>query len=91
METQAPEEAIVESAPASMPMVQPAPVSMPAPVKPQVDIAVSLQESGLVLVETSRDKSSVPPPSEPEVRLGRKPKPAAIISNEPLMLVETHK
>ncbi len=69
----------------------PAPVSIPAPVKPQVDISVALQESGLVLVETSREKTPMSIPAEPEIRLGRRPKPPAVVSSEPLMQVETHK
>ena len=69
----------------------PAPVSIPAPVKPQVDISVALQESGLVLVETSREKAPMSIPAEPEIRLGRKPKPPVAVSSEPLKQVETHK
>ena len=68
---------------------EPAPVSMPAPAKPQIDISVALKESGLVMVETSREQRSAP--VEPEIRLGRKPKPPAVISSEPLMQVETRK
>ncbi|MBS3916182.1 MAG: hypothetical protein KGZ31_00650, partial [Sulfuritalea sp.] len=73
------------------PEAAPIPVSVPAPVKPQVDISISLQESGLVMVETSRDKASMPPTAEPEVRLGRRPKSPAVTNSEPLMQVETHK
>lgn len=79
--------------PAPAPISEPEPVaaSMPAPVKPQMDISVSLQGSGLVMVETSRDKVPVSPPAEMEVRLGRKPKAPVQLSSEPLMQVETHK
>lgn len=89
---------VVVAAPA--PTLTPAPlepteaaetVAMPAPVKPLVDISVALQESGLVMVETSREKANVTPPVEPEMRLGRKPRTAAVISNEPMMQVETRK
>ncbi len=69
----------------------PTPVSMPTPVKPQVDISVALQETGLVMVETSRDKAPMSIPAEPEIHLGRKPKAAAAISSEPMKQVETHK
>ena len=69
----------------------PAPASMPAPVKPQVDISVALQETGLVMVETSRDKAPMSIPAEPEIRLGRKPKATVVVSSEPLNQVETHK
>ncbi|MEZ5616308.1 MAG: Rne/Rng family ribonuclease [Rhodocyclaceae bacterium] len=68
----------------------PLPIAAPAPVKPQVDISIALQESGLVLVETSSEKVPAAVPAEPEIPLGRKPKPAVMISNEPLMQVETH-
>ncbi|MFA7270127.1 MAG: Rne/Rng family ribonuclease [Sterolibacterium sp.] len=66
-------------------------VSMPAPVKPQVNISVDLQETGLVMVETSRDKALMSIPAEPEIRLGRKPKATVVVSSEPLKQVETHK
>ena len=80
-----PKPAPVESAEAA------ATVAMPAPVKPLVDISVALQESGLVMVETRREKTNVTPPVEPEMRLGRKPRTAAALSNEPMMQVETRK
>ena len=67
------------------------PVPSPAPAMPQVDIAVALEESGLVMVETSSAKVFMPATSEPEVRLGRKPKPVVSVSSEPMMQVETHK
>jgi hypothetical protein len=69
----------------------PTPVSMPAPVKPQVDISVALQETGLVMVETSRDKAPMSIPAEPEIRLGRKPRATVVVSSEPLNQVETRK
>jgi hypothetical protein len=80
-----PKPAPVESAEAA------ATVAMPAPVKPLVDISVALQEGGLVMVETRREKTNVTPPVEPEMRLGRKPRTAAALSNEPMMQVETRK
>ncbi|MDT3735641.1 MAG: Rne/Rng family ribonuclease [Denitratisoma sp.] len=87
------EAAAPESAPAPVAAAEPvpAPVSMPSPVKPKVDISVSLQESGLVMVETSREKASMSIPAEPEIRLGRKPKAAVPVSSEPMMQVETRK
>lgn len=81
----APTPAPVESAEAAETL------AMPAPVKPLVDISVALQDSGLVMVETSREKANVAPQAEPEMRLGRKPRTAAVISNEPMMQVETRK
>ncbi len=84
-------EEVTAPAPAPISEPEPATASMPAPVKPQMDISVSLEESGLVMVETSRDKVPMSPPSEMEVRLGRKPKAPVQLSSEPLMQVETHK
>jgi ribonuclease E len=88
-----PVEEVAEPAPAPVVAIEPTftPKVMPAPVKPQIDISVALQESGLVMVETSREKAPVSIPAEPEVRLGRKPKAPVVISNEPLKQVETHK
>ncbi len=68
-----------------------APAAMPTPVMPQADLSIALQESGLVMVETSRDKVTTATPAEPEVRLGRRPKAVASVSNEPMMQVETRK
>jgi ribonuclease E len=86
-------EEVVASAPEPTVSTEPvpAPVSMPTPVKPQVDISVALQETGLVMVETSRDKAPISIPTEPEIRLGRKPKATVVVSSEPLNQVETHK
>ena len=71
----------------------PQPVATPAPAAPKVDITAALQESGLVMIETSRDKavSNLTVTLQPEVPLGRKPKPAMVFSEEPLMQVETRK
>jgi ribonuclease E len=63
----------------------------PAPVLPQADISIALRESGLVMVETDRHKAIVSVQPEAEVRLGRKPKPAMIVSSEPMIQVETRK
>jgi ribonuclease E len=61
-----------------------------APAK--VDIKVALEATGLILVETSRDKAVAQQPApESELRLGRKPRPAAVIPQEPMVQVETHK
>jgi ribonuclease E len=90
-DTQEKAEDVTPPAPAPTPEPEPVAASMPAPVKPQMDISVSLQGSGLVMVETSRDKVPVSPPAEMEVRLGRKPKAPVQLSSEPLMQVETHK
>jgi ribonuclease E len=79
--------------PAAAP-VQPAmPVADPIIVPPEpkpapVDLSGSLQQAGLVMIETSH---SAPAAStfEPAQPLGRKPKPAPVIANEPLQMVET--
>lgn len=58
-----------------------------APKKlPEVDLAAS----GLVLIETDRSKvAPAPVAEEAPVRLGRKPRPAPVVVNEPLQQVET--
>ena len=69
--------------------VQSTPVP-PAPPKLQVDISVSLQDSGLMLVETRPGATLVAEPESP-TPLGRKPKAAVMVSDEPMMQVETRK
>jgi ribonuclease E len=76
---------IVESAAPAVPPPRPA-----AP-RPLEQIAVELQQSGLVMVQTHPDKMTAPTPGEPEIRLGRKPKPVAPVADEPLVQVETRK
>ncbi len=83
--------AVAEPAPVAAPVAAEAEaVPVAAPVLPQIDLAVALQDSGLVMVETSH-KTTEATPAEPEIRLGRKPKPVPVVSDEPLMQVETHK
>ena len=72
--------------------VQPAPAvqaEVPA-ATPPADLSASLQQAGLQLVETSSTK---PRPQveamTPAPQLGRKPRPAPVIANEPLEIVET--
>lgn len=70
-----------------------APEIVPAPTSPAqiiVDLAAELSKAGLELVETrpGAARSVIEAPAQP---LGRKPKPAAIISDEPLIMVETRK
>jgi len=70
-------------APVADPIIVP-----PAPKPAPVDISGSLQQAGLVMIETSH----AAPPADtfaPAQPLGRKPKPAPVIVNEPLQLVET--
>ena len=67
----------------------------PAPViavPSKMDIQVAIEASGLILVETTREKLAIQPSSpENEIRLGRKPKPAPVIPQEPMVQVETRK
>jgi ribonuclease E len=60
----------------------------PAPKPAPVDLSGSLQQAGLVMIETSHAAPAADTfaPAQP---LGRKPKPAAVIVNEPLQMVET--
>jgi ribonuclease E len=79
-------------------MTEPAPVVAavpdpiivpPAPKPAPVDLSGSLQQAGLVMIETS---NAAPRPAavvEPAQALGRKPKPAQVIADEPLQMVET--
>ncbi len=64
------------------------------PVPATADLfAASLEETGLVMIETSSEKKAqfgTGAPEEP-VRRGRKPKPAAAPADEPLQQVETSK
>ncbi len=71
------------SIPADLPVLPPA--------QSRADLTVALQESGLVMVETSRDRSPAAMPSEPEIRLGRKLRQPVAPSSEPMIQVETRK
>ncbi len=77
----------------SAPAFIPASASAPAPVATPLDISATLQETGLVMIETSRDKvvGGAEVLMAPPVQLGRKPKPMAVIPEEPLKQVETQK
>ena len=103
---EAPHEAIYEQrdeAPASAPAT-PAPVLAPAPrplevaPKPAPKFEpVDLEASGLVMIETSRDKAKTEPLTEEAVTIARgpRPKPAwaqqqSASSNEPMQQIETH-
>ncbi|MDP1653084.1 MAG: Rne/Rng family ribonuclease [Rhodocyclaceae bacterium] len=63
------------------------PAAIAAPAEP-IDLSSELQKAGLQLIETSGSVAA-PVAQAPAQPLGRKPKPAAIISNEPLQIVET--
>jgi ribonuclease E len=69
--------------------VEPIVVPVPTPLPP-VDLSANLQQAGLQMVETSgATLAAAPPASSAPQQLGRKPKPAAIISDEPMQMVET--
>ncbi|MDK9704338.1 MAG: Rne/Rng family ribonuclease [Sulfuritalea sp.] len=78
---------VAEAAPAPKPAVEP--IIVPPASKPAVvDVKESLQQVGLVMIETSH----AAPPADtfaPAQPLGRKPKPAPVIASEPLQMVET--
>ena len=65
-----------------------------APSAP-IDLGNSLAESGLVMIETSREKVQALAQSHSEEAssrpLGRRPRPSLVITDEPLQQVETHK
>ncbi|SIR51003.1 RNAse E [Aromatoleum tolulyticum] len=65
-----------------------------APSAP-IDLGSSLAESGLVMIETSREKvqafAQVHAEEAPARPLGRRPRPSLVVSDEPLQQVETHK
>ncbi|MCK9382873.1 MAG: Rne/Rng family ribonuclease [Sulfuritalea sp.] len=93
------------AAPAPAPAAEPAPQFVAAPPQPvtpvaepiivppapkpaPVDLSGSLQQAGLVMIETSHATPAADAfaPAQP---LGRKPKPAPVVVNEPLQMVET--
>ncbi len=76
------------SFPAPSPVTDP--IIIPAvPAATEVDISGSLEQAGLVMIETS---SAAPHPvaaPDPAPALGRKPRPAPTLASEPLQMVET--
>jgi ribonuclease E len=79
---------IVAEAPAPASVVI-EPVTAPPVVSAPVDMSASLQQAGLVLIETAAGQRSAEPIVVPQPALGRKPKPVAAIASEPLQMVET--
>jgi ribonuclease E len=81
--------AVVEAVavPESLPVPANIPAAIAMPAEP-IDLSNELQKAGLQLIETS-GKTGVPVVETPAQPLGRKPKPVAVISNEPLQMVET--
>ncbi len=77
--------AVVTAEPLAEPVI--APVAIAAPT-PAADLSANLQQAGLQMIETSSATATPAATSVPQ-QLGRKPKPAAVIINEPLQMVET--
>jgi ribonuclease E len=76
--------AMVEAAP------PPAPVVAPQPIK--VDLSGSLEQAGLVMIETAAEKKArLEAPVVEQPQLGRKPKPVVVIADEPLQIIETRR
>ncbi|MBR4737533.1 MAG: hypothetical protein IK051_07700, partial [Rhodocyclaceae bacterium] len=94
---EAPARAPKASAAAPAPTAEAAAAEVPAPAAkaparraPKKLQEVDLAASGLVLIETDRSKlAPAPAAEEAPVRLGRKPRPAPVVVNEPLQQVET--
>jgi ribonuclease E len=63
----------------------PLPVAEATPV----DLTATLESVGLVMVQTSSSGVAASPVVATLQPLGRKPKPAAVVANEPLQMVET--
>jgi len=74
------------AAPAVDPIIVP---PAPKPAAAPADLSGSLQQAGLVMIETSGGTPAPAAFAEPAQPLGRKPKPAPVIVNEPLQMVET--
>jgi ribonuclease E len=81
---------VAETAPVA-PVPAADPIVIPAAAEPaSVDLSASLQQAGLVMIETS----SVTPREQPQPeapKLGRKPRPAQVVAAEPLQMVETRR
>ncbi|MCF8199283.1 MAG: Rne/Rng family ribonuclease [Sulfuritalea sp.] len=78
---------VAEPVQQSSPVVEPI-IVPPAPKPAPVDLSGSLEKAGLVMIETQA-ATQTEATFEPPPVLGRKPKPAQTIPDEPLQLVET--
>ncbi|HEY1153356.1 MAG TPA: hypothetical protein VGE73_05845 [Pseudolabrys sp.] len=85
--TEVAEVAIVTPAAAVVETVVAAPVVASKPVAAAAE-PVDLSSAGLVMIET-KAAASAPAVAEAPVQLGRKPRPAAVVADEPLQMVET--
>ncbi|WP_114649691.1 Rne/Rng family ribonuclease [Pseudothauera hydrothermalis] len=100
-EVAAPAAAEQADEPAATAVQTPAPTLVAAPVAADteqsrspaapIDLGEVLAQSGLVMIETRRDKLEAfqQQPEEPARPLGRRPRPPVQVSNEPLQQVET--
>ena len=80
---------VLEAAPAPTPAPEPI-VVPPAPAPAPVDLGASLQQAGLVMIETS-NAAPRPMAVEEAPRLGRKPRQSQVAASEPLQMVETRR
>ncbi|MBI5898207.1 MAG: Rne/Rng family ribonuclease [Rhodocyclales bacterium] len=81
---------VIAAAPAA-PAPTPDPIVLPpVPAPAPVDLSASLQQAGLVMIETSSAAPREQP--QPEApKLGRKPRPTQVVATEPLQMVETRR
>jgi ribonuclease E len=71
---------------------QPEPAPAVAPVVvPAVDVTANLEQAGLIMIETSGTAGAVAVAETPQPTLGRKPKAAVAVAQEPLQMVETRR
>jgi ribonuclease E len=67
----------------------PIPVAVPAAAPAAVNVSASLQQAGLVMIETVASAKPIVVEQMPAQPLGRKPRPAPVIPSEPMQMVET--
>jgi ribonuclease E len=80
--------AILDTAPAAESASAPSSEAAPAVPAAPVTVGASLDQVGLIMIETSAAAPAAPASLEP-VKLGRKPKASVVIADEPLQMVET--
>lgn len=89
-----PEPVAVQALPVPAAVVEPTPIPRPTPQPIKVDLSGSLEQAGLVMIETAAEKTARLDGqftvSEPQ-QFGRKPKPVVVIADEPLQIVETRR
>jgi hypothetical protein len=77
-------ETVAAAEPAPLPVAVPEGKTAPAPA----DLSATLQQVGLVMIETAASRGGEPIVVE-QPRLGRKPKAVTVVASEPLQMVET--